>query len=119
MHTLTYVTNDIPPDALRGIVADYPTLQVAGGLTVRESVLLDRVIPPTWTASSPDPVTAWMAVAGSGLIPRKATFEAPVLLANRRSRRQPTARTRDSMSLSEKDIPGPVRGPRPTATRRS
>ena len=32
-----------------------------------------------------------MAVAGSGVIPRKATLEAPALPANRRSRRQPLA----------------------------
>jgi hypothetical protein len=49
-----------------------------------------------------------MAIAGSGVIPRKATLEAPVLPANRRSRRQPTDRTRDSIPLSENNAPGPV-----------
>jgi hypothetical protein len=63
--------------------------------------LLSEWFPPTWTASSPDPVTAWMAVAGSGLLPRKATLEAPTLPASRRQRRLPRSRTRPSAPLSE------------------
>jgi len=64
------------------------------------ALLIERV-PLTCPASTPDPVTAWMAVAGSGVSPRQATLEAPVLPANRRKRRQPPGRTRDSMPLSE------------------
>jgi len=45
----------------------------------------------------PDPVTARMAVAGSGLIPRKATLEPPMLPANRGSPRQPPGRMRAAM----------------------
>jgi len=52
------------------------------------ALLIERV-PPTCPASTPDPVTAWMAVAGSGVSPRQATFEAPALPAKPRSRRQP------------------------------
>jgi len=55
--------------------------------------LIERV-PPTCPASTPDPVTARMAVTGSGVSPRQATLEAPVLPANRRSRRQPPGRRR-------------------------
>jgi len=66
------------------------------------SLLIERA-PPTCPASTPDPVTAWMAVTGSGVSPRQATLEAPVLPANRRKRRQPPGRTRDSMPLSEAD----------------
>ena len=66
-----------------------------------KDLLLDRVTPPTWTASSPDPATAWMAVAGSGLLPRKATLESSILPANRRQRRLPRSRTRPSTPLSE------------------
>ena len=46
--------------------------------------MIERV-PPTGPASTPAPVTAWMAVAGAGVIPRKATLEAPVLPANRQA----------------------------------
>ena len=42
-----------------------------------------------------------MAVAGSGLLPRKATLEAPTLPANRTSIRLPRSRTRASTPLSE------------------
>jgi hypothetical protein len=49
----------------------------------------------------PDPVTAWMAVDGSGLIPRKATLELPRLPANRGKRRFPRSRTRLATPLSE------------------
>jgi hypothetical protein len=78
----------------------------------RISFLIERV-PPTCPASTPDPVTAWMAVAGSGVSPRQATFEAPALPANRRSRRPPPGRTRDSTPLSENytPIPSPVPAP--------
>ena len=34
--------------------------------------------PSAYPSYKPDPVTAWMAVAGSGLIPRKATLELPM-----------------------------------------
>src|ERR1700750_404883 len=34
--------------------------------------------PSTYPSYKPDPVTAWMAVAGSGLIQRKATLELPM-----------------------------------------
>jgi hypothetical protein len=68
--------------------------------------LIERVL-PTGPASTPDPVPAWMAGAGSGVIPRKATLEPPVLPANRRSRRQPPGRTRDSIPLSENHAPIP------------
>ena len=70
--------------------------------TRSEDLLFFRVTPATWTASSPDPVTAWMAVAGSGLLPRKATLESPILPANRHQRRLPRSRTRPSTPLSEK-----------------
>jgi len=39
--------------------------------------------PSVYPSYKPDPVTAWMAVAGSGFIPRKATLELPMLPANR------------------------------------
>src|ERR1700733_11588258 len=42
-----------------------------------------------------------MAVVGSGLLPRKATLGAPILLANRGSGRLPRSRTRVSTPLSE------------------
>ena len=71
-----------------------PLRDVTGGRRL-ESMSLDRVILPAWTASSPDPVTAWMAVAGSGLIPRKATLESSILPASRQ-RRLPRSRTRPS-----------------------
>src|SRR5690349_11211164 len=73
--------------------------------------------PPTCPAQTPDPVTAWMAVAGSGVSPRQATMEAPVLPANRHRRRQPPDRTRESMPLSEKrtPIPSPDSGAGPAA----
>jgi len=58
--------------------------------------LLSEWFPRTWAASSPDPVTAWMAVAGSGVLPRKATLEASILPASRRQRRLPPSRTRPS-----------------------
>src|ERR1700733_2006686 len=51
-----------------------------------------------------------MAVAGSGVIPRKATLEARVLPANTCTRRQPPGRTRDSTPLSENHTPDPVTG---------
>ena len=35
--------------------------------------------PSVFPSYKPDPVTAWMAVTGSGLIPRKATLELPML----------------------------------------
>ena len=56
-----------------------------------------------------------MAVVGSGVIPRKATLEAPVLPANRRSSRQPPGRTRASMPLTENhtSIRPPNSGPGP------
>ena len=61
-----------------------------------------------------------MAVVGSGVIPRKATLEVPVLPANRRSRRQPPGRTRDSIPLSENHtpIPSPDSGAGPLCERR-
>jgi len=81
--------------------------------------LIERV-PPTGPASTPDPVPAWMAGAGSGVIPRKATLEAPVLPANRRSRRQPPGRTRESIPISENHapIPPPDSGAGPACERR-
>ena len=45
--------------------------------------------PSGYPSYKPDPVTAWMAVAGSGVIPRKATSELPRLPANRGKRRFP------------------------------
>jgi len=39
--------------------------------------------PSVYPSYKPDPVTAWMVVAGSGLIPRKATLELPMHPANR------------------------------------
>ena len=48
-----------------------------------------------------------MAVVESGVIPRKATLEAPVLPANRRKRRRPPGRTRESIPLSENHTPIP------------
>ena len=87
----------LPPTLIRG-----RSSALRGYAIRRISFLIERV-PPTCPASTPDPVTAWMAVAGSGVIPRKATLEAPVLPANRRKRRQPPGRTRDSMPLSEAD----------------
>jgi hypothetical protein len=48
-------------------------------------------------------VTAWMAVAGSGLIPRKATLELPMLPAARAPRRLPRSRTRVATPLSDAD----------------
>ena len=47
--------------------------------------------PSAYPSYKPDPVTAWMAVAGSGLIPRKATSEPPILPANRSSVAYPLA----------------------------
>ena len=60
--------------------------------------------PSTCPASTPDPVTAWMAVAGSGVIPRKATSAARIRLAHRGSRCRPTNRTRVASPLSEKTL---------------
>jgi len=76
--------------------------------------------PPTGTASSPDPVTAWMAVAGSGLLPPKATLEALILPANRDNGRMPRSRTRVSTPLPENTPQrrGAPRSP-PTLTSRS
>jgi len=47
--------------------------------------------PSAYPSYKSDPVTAWMAVAGSGLIPRKATFEPLILPANRSSVAYPLA----------------------------
>jgi len=58
--------------------------------------------PSAYPSYKPDPVTAWMAVAGSGLIPRKATFEPPTLPADRTKRRLPRSRTRDATPISER-----------------
>jgi hypothetical protein len=57
--------------------------------------------PSVYPSYKPDPVTAWMPVAGSGLIPRKATLELPRLPANRGKRRFPRSRTRVATPLSE------------------
>jgi len=48
--------------------------------------------PSAYPSYKPDPTTARMAVAGSGLIPRKATLEPPILPANRSSVAYPLAR---------------------------
>ena len=58
--------------------------------------------PSAYPSYKPDPATAWMAVAGSGLIPRKATLELPMLPANRATRRLPRSRTRVATPLSER-----------------
>jgi hypothetical protein len=94
----------LPPTPIRG-----PASALREYAIRRISFWIERV-PPTCPASTPDPVTAWMAVTGSGVSPRQATFEAPALPANRRSRRQPPGRTRDSTPLSENytPIPSPV-----------
>jgi len=57
--------------------------------------------PSVCPSYKPDPVTAWMAVAGSGLIPRKATLELRRLPADRGKRRFPRSRTRVATPLSE------------------
>ena len=57
--------------------------------------------PSAYPSYKPDPVTAWMAVAGSGLIPRKATPELRKLPADRGKRRFPRSRTRVATPLSE------------------
>ena len=49
-----------------------------------------------------DPVTARMAVTGSGLIPRKATLEPPMLPAHRPTRRSQRSRTRVATPISER-----------------
>jgi len=58
------------------------------------------VTAPICPASTPDLVTAWMAVAKSGVIPRKATLEAPMLPANYGKRRRRTSRTRPAAPSS-------------------
>ena len=50
--------------------------------------MIERV-PPTRTSSTPDPVTAWMAVTGSGVSPRQATLGARARRAGRYRRRLP------------------------------
>jgi hypothetical protein len=57
--------------------------------------------PSVYPSYKPDPVTDWMAVARSGLIPRKATLELPRLPANRGKRRFPRSRTRVATPFSE------------------
>ena len=49
-----------------------------------------------------------MAVGGSGLLPRKATLEAPILPANRGRYRLPRSRTRVSTPLSERNTTVPL-----------
>jgi|GraSoiStandDraft_4_1057263.scaffolds.fasta_scaffold1301186_1 hypothetical protein len=60
--------------------------------------------PSAYPSYKPDPVTAWLGVAGSGLIPRKATLELPMRPANRAPRRLPRSRTRVATPLSEERV---------------
>jgi hypothetical protein len=57
--------------------------------------------PPPTRRTSPIRLTAWMPVAGSALISRKATLEPPMLPANPGERRFPRSRTRVATRLSE------------------
>ena len=58
--------------------------------------------PSAYPLYKPDSVTAWMAVAESGLIPWKATLELPTLPAHRPTRRLPRSRTRAATPRSER-----------------
>jgi len=55
--------------------------------------------PPTGPASTPDPVPAWMAGAGSGVSPRQATVEARTRPAAAGRHRLPPDRTRGSIPI--------------------
>ena len=68
----------------------------------RPEKVFQRGIPSAYPSYKPDPVTAWMAVTGSGLIPRKATLELSMLPANHPTRRLPRSRTRVATPLSER-----------------
>jgi hypothetical protein len=57
----------------------WPFGSLLGSLPKGRSVI--RVPAPIRPASTPDLATAWMAVVKSGVRPRQATFEAPMLLA--------------------------------------
>jgi len=69
------------------------------GPSVQTGLLRVERFPPTWKSSTPDPVTAWMAVAGSGVSPRQATFEARARPAGRYRRRLPPDRTSASIRI--------------------
>ena len=56
---------------------------------------------PVRPASTPDLATAWMAVVKSGVSPRQATLEAPMLPAHCGKRRRPTSRTSPAAPSSE------------------
>ncbi len=60
------------------------------------------VTTPICPASTPTLVTAWMAVAKVGVIPRKATLEAPMLPANHGKCRRRTSRMRPAPPSSER-----------------
>ena len=64
-----------------------------------------RATSPTGPAPTPDPVAAWMAVAGSGVSPRQATVEPRPRRASCRSFRLPTSGTRPANSPSENHLP--------------
>ena len=59
---------------------------------------------PIRPASTPDLATAWMAVVKSGVRPRQATFEAPMLLAHCAKRRRLTSRTSPAAPSSERTL---------------
>ena len=54
---------------------------------------------PTGPATTPDPVPAWMAGAGSGVSPRQATVEARTRHAADGRHRLPPDRTRGSIPI--------------------
>jgi len=57
--------------------------------------------PSVYPSYKPDPVTAWMSVAGSGSISRKATLEARLRLSGYCRIRRPPSRTRPWIPISE------------------
>ncbi len=61
-----------------------------------------RVTAPVRPAPTPDLATAWMAVVKSGVRPRQATLEAPMLPAHHGARRRLTSRTSPAAPSSER-----------------
>ena len=63
--------------------------------------------PSTYPSYKPVPVTAWMAVAGAGVIPRKATLELPMLprtaprVACHAAGREPRCRARKGVAAAD------------------
>ena len=86
--------------ALRSLPACYLHVAV---VDVQKSVVVDRAIPLRLPVVQARSVKARMAVAGPGLIPRKATLELPMRAANRAPRR-PGSRTSVATPLSEERV---------------